>query len=571
MASSFCSAGRRPAGTASSTRSTTSTRRRSRFRLPDICGPIRLSSIRIAPANDLDVLANDFQFNSRATCASHTYRGPRRITTSSDSEHGGTVTVADRRQARSLQAAGRLLWRRPVHLHRRRPHAGNGHGPCDSSRPRRPVPRRCRTATPNGLPVLVNDLFGADYAGAQQITAVSTPSAGGTAAVADDHRSIEYTPPAGFRRDGHLCLHGRRCARRPKCVSWSDSVARTQFPIFGSLEEYQQFLIDDALVRYEHLFGQPAWSGLLVCDDDFLAGGTPDTPDADRIIPRPMCRSRASTKAISSSSIPTTFTCSPTRNWSSSTPGRRQSCRSRPASRSKAGRSPNSCTAIDSRSFPTWGVGFYLSRSRGIDETSSGRRCRPIPASTIVTVLDVTDRTGAVDRADDVRWKGRYIDSRAVDDFVYLLVRNDNAVAPPPEVIDRGRRRTQNEPCRVRSTDPILAAWRGCLRDARGVPRANHRQPGRIRRRGAAELHRLRAGWPIGPHRPADTIPRRFFQPLVPDASNLISVVSFQVTGDEPGLASTSSVYGTRRQYRLCLAGELLRFRRRFVARRRGR
>jgi hypothetical protein len=49
------------------------------------------------------------------------------------------------------------------------------------------------------LPVLVNDLFGADYRGARRITAVTDAAAGGAVSVGADGRTIEYTPPAGLR------------------------------------------------------------------------------------------------------------------------------------------------------------------------------------------------------------------------------------------------------------------------------------------------------------------------------------------------------------------------------------
>ena len=60
-----------------------------------------------------------------------------------------------------------------------------------------------------------------------------------------------------------------------------DSTEDVLLPRFETLEEYQQFLIDDALVRYEHLFGQQGWYGGwedtgMVTPDSSGGGPTPD-------------------------------------------------------------------------------------------------------------------------------------------------------------------------------------------------------------------------------------------------------------------------------------------------------
>src|SRR6185436_18965271 len=60
--------------------------------------------------------------------------------------------------------------------------------------------------------------------------------------------------------------------------------------------------------------------------------------------------------------------------------------------------------------------------------------------STIVTVLDVSDRS-APTVVQKTKMEGQYVDSRAVGDFVYVLVNNTNAIAPAPIIVD-----TDNDP-----------------------------------------------------------------------------------------------------------------------------
>ena len=57
------------------------------------------------------------------------------------------------------------------------------------------------------------------------------------------------------------------------------------------------------------------------------------------------------------------------------------------------------------------------------------------PGSTIVTVIDVSNRS-APTIVQKTTMEGNYVESRAVGDFVYVLVNNTDAVAPRPEIVD---------------------------------------------------------------------------------------------------------------------------------------
>ncbi len=222
-------------------------------------------------ARQLDVFANDFSLNYPYY---YFYPGPKLITGVSQSVHGGTVTVA---------ADGRSVSYEP---------ADDYHGPDSftytvdgfmSASVSVEVIRRVRDDQfrvdaadgPQALPVLVNDLFGANYSGPQHVTAVTATSAGGTATIGADGRSIVYTPSAGFvGTDTFTYTVDSALKAEVKVVV--DAPASEQSPTFGSLEDYTQFLIDDALDRYQYLFGNTAW------DWEFSNGGpTAGFPPAD--------------------------------------------------------------------------------------------------------------------------------------------------------------------------------------------------------------------------------------------------------------------------------------------------
>src|SRR6185503_13549590 len=74
--------------------------------------------------------------------------------------------------------------------------------------------------------------------------------------------------------------------------------------------------------------------------------------------------------------------------------------------------------------------------------------------STVVTVLDVSDRT-APTVVQKTKMDGAYVDSRAVGGFVYVLVNNANAVAPAPLLIDDDN--DPLTPARYETRDAYLA------------------------------------------------------------------------------------------------------------------
>lgn len=515
-----------------------------------ITGHLRNDSFVIdqnSPASDLDVLANDFANNHRRECASSDYRGSRRITGVSDSEQGGIVTIAEDGSRVRYQPPndfqgddrftytvdGLMQTTISIHVIRRvrddqfRVDAEGGIEP---------------------LAVLVNDLFGADYSGAGQITAVSAPSAGGSAVVADDLRSIDYAPPAGFVGTDTFVytVDGALKAEVRVVVGTSRD---EQFPTFGSLEEYQQFLIDDALVRYEHLFGQPAWQGYWMSEDGF--------PGQPRVFTnssgdRSHSETNVQVEGVDEADIiefDSDFVYMLTDEelvivdaW----PAEEMSVASRVAIEG----TPIAEFLQGDRLTVISGMGGgFFPREPLVEDViwPPWPPIPPVPLSTIVTVLDVTDRTAPA-VVQTTTMEGSYIDSRAVDQFVYLLLRN-HAVAPPPEVIAQDDGETTPEDGSPSPFDGDLIFLRPPV--GGGVYETREEYVERITANSGelidGALPNYTAYGPDGQvvRTGLLTDSEAIHQPLVPGASNLISVVSFQVTGDEPGLASTSSVYGT--------------------------
>ncbi|HJQ78772.1 MAG TPA: Ig-like domain-containing protein, partial [Lacipirellulaceae bacterium] len=144
--------------------------------------------------NRLDVLANDFQASYYPY---YFYPGPKLITGVTQSAHGGTVTIA---------ADGRSVSYEPpddFHGGDSFTYTVDGFMTATVSveiirRVRDDQFRVDAADGPQALPVLVNDLFGANYAGPQHITAVTATSAGGAATIGAGGRLIVYTPAAGF-------------------------------------------------------------------------------------------------------------------------------------------------------------------------------------------------------------------------------------------------------------------------------------------------------------------------------------------------------------------------------------
>jgi hypothetical protein len=486
-------------------------------------------------SQSFDVLANDFYYQSH--CG--TYSGPRSITAVSTSAAGGVVTVA---------ADGKTVqYEPPVDFHGSDSFTYTVDNLMQSTvevqvirRVRDDQYRVAGNAVDEELRVLVNDLFGADYQQGQRITDVTTASAGGRVEIGSDGRSLRYTPAANFQGSETFVytVDGRLKAEVEVVVETSPS---EHYPVFDSLEDYQQFLIDDALQRYEHLFGQVGWGGCPFCEFDGI-----DTSLGTPAAPRDHSETNVQVEGVDEADI-VEFDSDYIYTL---TDGELLIVDAWPAEEM----SVVSRTGFEGRAIAEF---LHGDRLTVISETGGGflplpidtggpglpfdargdalpfYPYEPIPFGTVVTVLDVSDRA-APTVVQTTTLEGRYIDSRAIGPYVYALIRNDQAIAAGPRLIPPDPADDPDSPTGILGTYETREAY---------LERVTA-NPGELV---DEALPNYSAFGPAGELVRTGLLndPATILQPLVENATSLISVVSFNVEGDEPGLVDTSGVYGS--------------------------
>ncbi|MCA9240011.1 MAG: beta-propeller domain-containing protein, partial [Planctomycetales bacterium] len=482
--------------------------------------------------HQFDVLGNDFQPDpSYVKFKSQDYTGPKLITEVSESVQGGLVTAAPDglsvyytppedfvgSDSFSYTVDGFMTATATVQVIRR------------------VRDDQFRVDTDDGqqrLPVLVNDLLGADYAGPGHITDV-TGAAGGAATIAADGRSLFYTPNAGFvGTDAFTYTVDGALKAEVRVVV--DSPATDQSPVFGTVEAYTQFLLDDALVRYQHLFGQTAWVYPAGGGGGGFGGG-PDDAGTNPGSDRGHSETNVQVAGVDEGDIVEfdddyVYTLTDQEvvivdAW----PADELSIASRIGIEGRTIAEflhGDRLTVISE----TGGGYLYDPWLGGGGAFDGGDAWWPYPLesfSSIVTVLDVSDRSAPM-VVQTTTMEGQYVDSRGVGDFVYVLVSNAEAVGPAPEVIDDDS--NPDTPGRYETEEEYVArvtADLGEFAEAALPNYSSYDSRGELVRTGLLNM------------------PEAIHQPLVPDATNLVSVVSFNVEGDEPGLADSSAVYST--------------------------
>ncbi|MEQ8846575.1 beta-propeller domain-containing protein [Botrimarina sp.] len=386
------------------------------------------------------------------------------------------------------------------------------------------------------LPVLVNDLFGADYSGVGVVTAVTASASGASVAVGPDGKSVLYAPAAGFSGEDtfQYTVDGRLIAEVTVVV---DTPAEERYGKFDGVDDYFQFLLEDALDRYEHLFGQTAWGWsvypTLYTDAAFDAGvpserGHSETNvqvagvdegdivefDADYVY------------ALTDTGV-TIFDAWPAEELSVAS---RVTVQGRPVVEYLSGDRLTVISEVGGyRGYPIYLGGSPVGGFSVdlIDIAYPGWPPYPAaPPETIVTVFDVSDRT-APEVVQTTTMEGRYVDSRSVEGQVYTLV-SSQAVADAPRVIDEDD--DPETPGRYETIEEYterLSAGRGEAIEG-ALPSYTATGPG-----GEA----VRSG--------LLNTPETLYKPLTPDADTLISVVSIDALADAPGLTDTAAVYST--------------------------
>lgn len=482
------------------------------------------------------VMGNDFKNTHYAYCPSYNYLGARVITGVTQSAEGGTVTLA---------ADGRTVNYTPAEdFYGQDSFTYTVDGMMTATvnvevirRVRDDVFRVDSADGATQLPVLVNDLFGADYTGPGIVTDVTTSGAGASVAINAAGTSITYTPAAGFAGVDTFVytVDGRLKAEVSVVV---DAPASDQSPQFDSDADYLQFLIDDALVRYEYLFGSHYWDrDYAITREDMLSFDAFPQGGSDRS----HSETNVQVAGVDEGDIiefdanyvytlndegvvivdawPAEDLSIESRVDIEGTPlvqylnGDRLTVISQP----KVAFEPMPLELdFIGGGFVDYGLGDAI-----------WYPYEPQPTETFVTVIDVSDRSMPV-VVQQTTMEGTYVDSRGVGDYVYVLVNNAEAIgARPIEVDEDGDPNTAN---RFETVEEFVARV-----TANAGEYIEAALPNYTSYSGAGE--HVRTG--------LLNTPETVFQPLVENATSLISVVSFNALSDEPGLTDTSAVYST--------------------------
>ena len=488
---------------------------------------------------EINVLSNDFdRTNIHDSCRSAAYRGPRRITDVSTTTPGASVDIAaDGKGVHytppadyfgtdtfSYEVDGLMTENVWVNVIRRV----------------RDDQFRVEPGQQESLPLLVNDLFGADYTGPQKITDVTASKIGADIEVANDGRSIVYTATAGVTGLDTLTytVDGRLKAEVEVDVR---DASQTPYPRFGSLEDFEQFLLDDALERYESWFGMQTRNWFM--EDASTGMGPPPGGPQTEAGGRDHSETNVQVEGVDENDIvefDADYLYMLTGNdlvildaWPAE---ELQEVSRHPIQGNPIGEflKGDRLTVISEEQtfYPGFDIGMPFDGGVPVadDMMDVGMRDapfwypQPIEPKTYITVFDVSDRH-APQVVQTTQLEGQYIESRAVGDHVYLVLSND-AVAPPPEIILEDEENPWNGTYETR--EEYLERFRtetaAFVEDA--LPNyASYDREGELSRSGLV-------------HQPED-----IYQRLQQGTSTLLSLVSFDVTNAEPGLKASSGVY----------------------------
>lgn len=479
----------------------------------------------------ISVLDNDFQY-SWVEREWGEYEGPRLITDVGETRNGGTVEIS---------ADGKQVIYTP---------APDFHGDDSFSYTvdcflqatatvhvvRRVQDDLFRVDTddaPQQLTVLLNDLLGADYTGSGTITEVTPTSAGGLAQVAADGTHLIYQPSAGFAGEDTFTytVDGQLKATVTVKVEPADAVA---FERFEELASFRDYLIEDAVSRYESLFGTTAGEAFRHANYQLSLAG----PTADGTV---YSETNVQVAGVDEADLVETdgeFIYSLSGNSLAIS-------RARPT---------DELTLVSQTKLTGSPIGQYLDgdrlavvtrelvaipyddsfRSTAWIEPTSDLIFPPYPRSsrTFVTIFDVGDRAAprVVQRTE---LDGNYVESRRIGDYVFVVLDSGAVTLPHPET-----KCDANDNCAYESREEYIERVRSTFESlvAEALPSYSS---------SSADGNSVRSGLLIQPE--------DIFKPQQTDGGNLISVLSFDLTNNELGLASTAgilasgaaNVYGT--------------------------
>lgn len=381
----------------------------------------------------VDVLANDFPtpFNKDYG----RYPGPRLLSADAESEQGGTVSVTADRKVNYVPPTDFVGQDSFTY------HVDDFHSQTVTVYVIRRAADDLVHVDPdsqdNPLNVLANDIHGADYTGAGLISDVTSSTVGGLITIAEDRRSLTYTPAEGFAGEDTFVytIDGR--SRATVTVSVREQ-GTSPLDGFESTDEFRDFILGQAIQRYERQFGTPDYgpNPYYSYEPYYLAAS-----DSARSADSPQfSETNVQVAGVDEHDIVETdgFHIYTLRG------NELTIVRSLPAdelevvSRTQIEGNPvgmylsgDRVTVISESTqqidYPTYGYRF----ERHADSFAGYRSIYPgppQPSNTFVTVIDVTDRT-IPEVVSHTKFDGRFEDSRRIGDQVFLILKSD-AVLP---------------------------------------------------------------------------------------------------------------------------------------------
>jgi uncharacterized secreted protein with C-terminal beta-propeller domain len=408
----------------------------------------------------------------------------------------------------------------------------------------------------NPLDVLPNDLFGADYKGAQRITGVTESEAGATVSINDGRDSIIYTPPVGFTGEDRFTyiVDGGLKAEVTVYVSSSRDALLRKFDsesLFGPM-------LEESLSRWDEYFGTTVerypWY------DDLVYLSVADNGVAGNATVEQRLHSETNTQVQGIDEADIVETDSEflyvvrdgeliiARAW----PADKLSV----VSRTRIDGRPigeylfGSRLTVVSQSYESdWKDIFALEQPIASGNSSgdaAGNQFAsrmfvtdylpPRSSSTVVSVYDISDRFQPK-LVQKTKLDGSYVESRRIDDQIFVVQRNNYLSLPDPtqtcESID------DKSPTPGSESDYFYSVpLQSCTFETRNayIARVTQLYDTLLPHFASydAEGNLVRTGLALAPE--------DIYQPQDKIARNLISVVSINMSNNEPGLSGASGI-----------------------------
>ncbi|MGB7326380.1 MAG: beta-propeller domain-containing protein, partial [Rubripirellula sp.] len=470
-------------------------------------------------AIEVDVLANDFPSYLNRTHG--VYAGPRVLSDVTATEQGGTVSIIDGKVSYTAppEFVGEDTFQYVVDDYLSQTVRVNV-----VRRAADDIVRVAPDSQAITLNVLANDILGADYIGAGLVSDVSSSTSGGEVTIAADRRSVIYTPAVGFTGEDTFVYTIDGQSQATVTVSVHET-ATDRLGKFESSDQFRDYVLDLAVTKYQNQFGQPAYQYFDYTDDRYYAVTTAEGGTSPEF-----SETNVQVAGVDEHDIVETdgFYIYTLRG------NELTIVKSLPAdelelvSRTQVEGTPigmyldgDRVTVISQTTSDNMGVQSFDS-TRFVSDVFDGLSYFPrpeLPSSTIVTVIDVADRSAptVVQRTE---FDGRFDDSRRIDNQVFLIMQSDGLL--PELELNCVEENVCTYETEQEFSDRVIANFAMLIEDT---------LPGYESYDADGELVR---GGPL-------LMPEDIYRSLE-NASSMTIVASIDMASDQPGLSAVSGV-----------------------------